>query len=436
MNLDESVRIGMTGILVHRVRSVLTALGIIFGVAAVIAMMSIGEGARLEALEQIRLMGVNNIIIRAKIQTASTFEKAKANFSPGLTALDVEAISQVCPGVTTVVPHWEKTTPAQHNEEKLEVKVIGTTPGFLSCYGYQTSAGRFFDETHMADQANVCVLGGDVKNKLFHFEQPVGQSIKIDDQWFSIIGVMARQLTPSKKVENLEVRNLNVDVYIPLTTAQSKLVRFKDQNSGANVRFMGGGMSFSSGGKNPRPKMELDQITVKLVSEDHIDETTDIIERILARRHFGVSDYEIIVPEALVQQSQKTQAIFNVVMGAIASISLLVGGIGIMNIMLASVLERTKEIGIRRAVGATRIDVLTQFLFEALFISVVGGVIGILIGWLLTSAITLYAGWPTVVSLPAVLLAFTVSAAVGVGFGYYPAKKAASQNPIESLHYE
>ncbi len=435
MNLDESVRIGMTGILVHRIRSVLTALGIIFGVAAVIAMMSIGEGARLEALEQIRLMGVNNIIIRTREQTVQTFENAKANFSPGLTALDADAITQVCPGVKTVVPHWEKTTPAQHNADKVEVKLIGTTPEFLSCYGYQMSAGRFFDQSHMADQANVCVLGGDVKNKLFHFEQPIGQSVKIDDQWFSIIGVMARQLAPSKKVDNLEVRNLNVDVYIPLTTAQSKLVRYKSQSNGANVRFTGGGISVSNN-KNPRPKMELDQITVKLVSEDRIDETTDIIERILARRHFGVADYDIIVPEALVQQSQKTQQIFNVVMGAIASISLLVGGIGIMNIMLASVLERTKEIGIRRAVGATRVDVLTQFLFEALFISVVGGIIGIIIGWLLTSAITLYAGWPTVVSLPAVILAFTVSAAVGVGFGYYPAKKAAGQNPIESLHYE
>jgi putative ABC transport system permease protein len=437
VNFDESVRIGMTGILVHRVRSVLTALGIIFGVAAVIAMMSIGEGARLEALEQIRLMGVNNIIIKMKEPTQGSFEVAKANFSPGLTALDGEAIAQICPDVKAVVPHWEKTAPAQHNAEKLEVKLVGTTPEFLACYGYTLAAGRFFDEAHMEGQANVCVLGGDVKNKLFHFEQPMGQSIKIDDEWFAVIGVMARQRTPSKKVENLDVRNLNVDVYIPLTTAQSKLVRFKASNAGANVRFFGGGVSVSGGNnKTPRPKMELDEITVKLASEDRIEELTDIITRILARRHFGVRDYEIVVPEALVQQSQKTQQIFNVVMGAIAGISLLVGGIGIMNIMLASVLERTKEIGIRRAVGATRADVLTQFLFEAFFISVVGGVIGIMTGWLLTSAITLYAGWPTVVSFPAVILAFTVSAAVGIGFGYYPAKKAASQNPIESLHYE
>lgn len=435
MNFDENMRIGMAGILAHRIRSVLTALGIIFGVAAVIAMLSIGEGARLEALEQIRLMGVNNIIIRTKELSVQAFDKAKANFSPGLTALDGDAILQVCPEIEMVIPQWEKPTSAQHNAEKEEVKLVGTTPDFLISYGYQLSVGHFFDEKDMREQTNVCVLGGDVKDKLFHFEQPIGRSIKIDNQWFEVIGVMTRQLTPSKKVENLDVHNLNVDVYVPLTTAQYKLERFKGGGNNSNVRFMGGGVSVSNG-KTARPKMELDQITVKLASEDRIEELTGIIGRILARRHYGVNDYEIIVPEALVQQSQKTQQIFNVVMGAIASISLLVGGIGIMNIMLASVLERTKEIGIRRAVGASRTDVLGQFLFEALFISIVGGIIGIIIGWLLTSAITLYAGWRTVVSFPAVVLAFTVSAAVGIAFGYYPAKKAASQNPIESLHYE
>ncbi len=435
MKLDENMRIGMTGILMHRFRSVLTALGIIFGVAAVIAMLSIGEGARLEALEQIRLMGINNVIIKTKALTEHAVEKAQANFSPGLTALDGEAIMQVCPGIENVVPHWEKTTTAQHDAEQEEVKVIGTVPDFLTCYGYRLSGGRFFDQSELAAQANVCVIGDDVKDRLFHFDQPIGQSVKIDDQWFSVIGVMSRQLEPSKKVENLETRNLNIDVYIPLTTAQYKMVRYKE-GEGASFRFFGGGVSVSTRGKTPRPKMELDQLTVKVASEENIGELSEVIKRILARRHFGVQDYEVVVPEELVRQSQKTQQIFNVVMGAIAGISLLVGGIGIMNIMLASILERTKEIGIRRAVGATRADVLGQFLFEALFISIVGGIIGIVVGWLLTSGITFYAGWRTVVSLPAIILAFTVSAGVGVLFGYYPAKKAASQHPIESLRYE
>ncbi len=435
MTPRESVRIGIEGLLTHRIRSVLTALGIIFGVAAVVAMLSIGEGAKLEALEQIRLMGMNNIIVRAKDATKTSLEKAKANFSPGLNALDADAITEICPGVDATVPQWEKLTQAQYQSERADVKVIGTTPEFLPVFGYVLSAGRFFDRGHLEGQENVCVLGADAKTALFHFENPIGKSVKIDNQWFWVIGVMATQLAPSKKLENLEVRNLNLDVYIPLTTAQHKMDRYKSGGS-ANFRFFGGGVSFSSDDRTPIPRFLLDQITVKVTGEQVIDQVSDLIRRILSRRHLSVEDYEVIVPEALVRQSQKTQQIFNVVMGAIAGISLLVGGIGIMNIMLASVLERTKEIGVRRAVGATRADVLRQFLFEATFLSVVGGVVGILLGYGLTRIITFYAEWRTVVSVEAIFLAFTVSAGVGISFGYYPARKAAYQNPIESLRYE
>ncbi|RPH37982.1 FtsX-like permease family protein [bacterium] len=435
MTLNESVRIGIEGLLTHRIRSVLTALGIIFGVAAVVAMLSIGEGAKLEALEQIRLMGMNNIIVRSKEISTSGTEKAKASFSPGLVALDAETIREICPGVEQTVPQWEKTTQAQYLVERKEVKVVGTTPVFLDVFGYRIGAGRFLDDAHLEQQENVCVLGSDAKDALFHFENPMGKSIKLDNQWFSVIGVMERQLAPSKKLENLEVRNLNMDIYVPLTTAQYKMERYKASGSG-NVRFFGGGVSISSTDRTPVPRFLLDQITIKVSSERVITSVTDIARRILERRHYGMDDYEIIVPEALVQQSQKTQQIFNVVMGAIAGISLLVGGIGIMNIMLASVMERTKEIGVRRAVGATRVDVLGQFLFEATFLSVIGGLAGILLGYALTQAITFYAEWRTVVSLEAIILAFTVSAGVGISFGYYPARKAAFQNPIESLRYE
>jgi putative ABC transport system permease protein len=435
VTVEESVRIGVRGLLAHRIRSVLTALGIIFGVAAVIAMLSIGEGARLEALEQIRLMGVNNILIRVKVPAPSSIEKAKANFSPGLVSEDGEAVRAICPDIDFVVPQWEKSAPAQYRGERTQVKLVGTTPQYLQAFGYRIGEGRFIDRSHLEDQANVCVIGADIKDVLFRFENPIGKSMKIDEQWFSVIGIMAPQLAASKKIESLDIRNLNMDVYIPLTTAQYKMERYKGEG-GSNFRFFGGGMRFSSSNKTPIPRMVLDQLTVKLGEEEHIGEVAAIIRRILARRHYGVEDYDVIVPEALLQQSQKTQQIFNVVMGAIAGISLLVGGIGIMNIMLASVLERTKEIGVRRAVGATRVDVLTQFLFEATFLSVVGGIVGIALGFSMTELITLYAGWRTVVSFPAIILAFTVSAAVGIAFGYYPARKAAYQNPIESLHYE
>jgi putative ABC transport system permease protein len=435
VNIRENARIGIEGLKTHRIRSILTALGIIFGVAAVVAMLSIGEGAKLEALEQIRLMGINNILIRHHPQPAAGREKARANFSPGLNAQDASSLVEICPGIEYAIPQWENNTTAQYGSETQDVQVLGTTPGFIGAFGYALSGGRFFDTTDMHNQANVCVIGSDVKARLFRFENPIGKSVKLDRQWFSVIGVMAHRLAPSRKVENLDIRNLNMDVYIPLTTAQYKMERFGVQ-TGGSVSFMGSGISVSSGGRGVVPRFLLDQVTVKVVEGTDMEETAAVIRRILERRHFGVQDYEIIVPEALVRQSQKTQQIFNIVMGAIAGISLLVGGIGIMNIMLASVLERTKEIGVRRAVGATRADVLGQFLFEATFLSIVGGVIGIGVGFALTQAITMYAQWRTVVSLEAVVLAFTVSAGVGIGFGYYPARKAATQNPIESLRYE
>jgi putative ABC transport system permease protein len=435
MTLAERSRLGIQGLLAHRIRSVLTALGIIFGVAAVVAMLSIGEGAKLEALEQIRLMGMNNIIIRSRDVPKAGGEKTKANFSPGLVALDADAIAEIIPGVERTVAQWEKTAQAQYGSERKEVKVIGTTPDYLTVFGFSLGSGRFLTHEHLANQENVCVLGSDAREVLFRFENPIGKSIKIDDQWFAVIGTMAHQLAPGKKLENLDVRNLNMDVYIPLTTAQYKMQRYRS-GSESNFRYVGGGISFSSDDRIPVPRFLLDQVTVKIAGQDVIDQVTSIIHRLLARRHYGVEDYEVIVPEALVRQSQKTQQIFNIVMGAIAGISLLVGGIGIMNIMLASVLERTKEIGVRRAVGATRADVLGQFLFEATFLSVVGGIIGIVLGYVLTRVITFYAQWRTVVSPEAIILAFTVSAAVGIAFGYYPARKAAYQNPIESLRYE
>lgn len=429
MKWNQNIFIGIDGLLSHKLRSSLTALGIIFGVAAVIAMLSIGEGARQEALEQIQLMGINNIIIRVKDPTSQSFTKAKANFSPGLGARDAASIEDICDFVQAVVPQWEKTAPAQYVSERKDVRVIGTTPDFINVFNFQLSDGSFIQPLHLERQDNICVLGSDAKDKIFHFENPIGKQLKIDDQWFTVIGIMQRQLDPKKKMENLKIRNLNLDVYIPLTTAQNKMERFKGETGGFfNVR--------SSGNRIPVPKQLLDQITIKLKPESEIAEVTPIIQRIMERRHFGIDDFEIIVPEALVQQSQQTQKIFNIVMGAIAGISLLVGGIGIMNIMLASVMERTKEIGVRRAVGATRADVLGQFLFEAIFLSIVGGLIGVVLGFSLTKIITVYAEWRTVVSIPTVLLAFSVSAAVGITFGYYPARKAAFQNPIESLRYE
>jgi len=436
LNFRESAAVGLTGLLTHKLRSILTALGIIFGVAAVIAMLSIGEGARREALEQIRLMGVNNIIIRAKDPTQQSFSKAKASFSGGLTMLDGHAIQDICPMSEFIVPQWEKTVAAQYGSERKDVKIIGTTPEFLPAFNYNVSQGTFLGRSNLERQDNVCVIGNGVKDKLFHFEEPVGKAIKLETQWFTVIGVMEHQLSNTKKIENLELRNLNMDIYIPLTTAQFKMERTKGKSGGSTTFFGGGGIRVSGGGDIHVPRAQLDQLVVKVTDENALVEAVPIIRHILTRRHYGVDDYEIILPDLLVEQSQKTQRIFNVVMGAIAGISLLVGGIGIMNIMLASVLERTREIGVRRAMGARRADVLAQFLSEAIVLSVAGGLAGVIVGFGLTETITLYAGWRTVISFPAIVLAFIVSVGVGVAFGYYPARKAAYQNPIDALRYE
>jgi putative ABC transport system permease protein len=431
VNIPQNIAIGMAGLLTHKLRSILTALGIIFGVAAVIAMLSIGEGARQEALEQIQLMGVNNIIIRAKEPTAESFGKAKANFSPGLEMRDGDAILEICPFVQAIVPQWEKTAPVLYRSSRKEVKIVGTTPEFLDAFNYRIQTGSFILAHHLRTQENVCVIGGDVREALFQYRNPIDKRIKIDNLWFTVIGVMDRRVAPGKQTGAFTIRNLNMDVYIPLTTAQLKLSHAKAPGSRNTVN---GDQETNTDQKPPEPA--INQLAVKINTGADLGEASGVIRRIMERRHYAVDDYEIIVPEALVEQSQQTQRIFNIVMGAIAGISLLVGGIGIMNIMLASVMERTKEIGIRRAIGATRADVLGQFLFEAIFLSVVGGIAGIVLGYLLTVGITMYAEWKTVVSVPAVLISFTVSALVGIAFGYYPARKAAYQNPIESLRYE
>jgi putative ABC transport system permease protein len=400
-------------------------------------MLSIGEGARREALDEIRLMGINNVIIRAKEQTQQSFSKAKANFSPGLTIEDGLAIKEICPHVDQIVPQWEKSVTAQYGTDAADVRVIGTTPNFLPVFHYTINEGKFILPVQLEGQDNVCVIGNGVQEKLFHYESALGKQVKLDKQWFTVIGVMEHQISQSKKIENLNLRNLNMDVYVPLTTAQYKMERMRKSSSSRSVTVMGGMVSSSGGNtESPVPRQELDELIVKLENEDALTEAVPIIRHILARRHFDVDDYEVVVPDALLDQSQKTQRIFNVVMGAIAGISLLVGGIGIMNIMLASVLERTREIGVRRAMGARQSDILSQFLFEALVLSVAGGLIGILVGYGLTEVITLYAGWRTIMSTPAVILSFCVSAGVGVSFGYYPARRAAFLNPIDALRYE
>ncbi|MFC1563113.1 ABC transporter permease [candidate division KSB1 bacterium] len=411
MDFSESFKTGLDGINSHKLRSFLTMLGMIFGVSAVIAMLSIGEGAKQEALEQIKLMGMNNILIQDFQLESDDPSLTRTNFSRGLTYEDARSISDICSLIDYATPQKEFNLTVSYKNSTASGVVVGTTPEYSEVLNFPLHKGTFITYYDVANRNRVCILGGGIKKELFRFEEPIGKKIKIEDLWFTVVGVMEDRDISAGKKGTIKTRNLNQDIYIPISASFKRFVSDP----------------FAS---------EIDQITARVINSDRITEASNIIRNILNRRHNGVPDFQLIIPEALLRQSQETQRIFNIVMGAIAGISLLVGGIGIMNIMLASILERTREIGIRRAVGATRLDILWQFVIEAILISFSGGFIGIFLGYFMTRVIAFYAGWSTIVSVYMLLLAFGVSVSVGLIFGILPARKAAQLDPIESLRYE
>ena len=415
MDYREVVQVALDSIVTHKLRSALTTLGVVFGVAAVIAMLSIGEGAKQEALEQIRQMGIHNIIVQhwnKQPEGESGAANTEKNLSVGLTTIDAEAIGKICPLAQIVAPQREVKVKAQAIGHSFQSMAVGTIPEYFSVLDARLSSGVYFSKEDLEQARRVCVLGSDAKRALFYFDNPLGAQVKMQNQWFTVIGVLEDKGAAGGKIGGvLEVRNTDEDIYIPLTTV---LERFK----------------WDPG------EPELTQVTIKVGNPEELQEAADIIRNILKRRHRGVDDFKIAIPEELMRQSQRTQQIFNIVMGCIAGISLVVGGIGIMNIMLASVLERTREIGIRRALGARRRDILSQFLIEAVLVSLIGGIIGIVLGYSMTKVITLYAHWKTIVQAWTIVLSFGVAAAVGIGFGLYPARQAAQLNPIDALRYE
>ncbi len=414
MDLRETINLSLVGLLSHKLRTMLTMLGIIFGVAAVIAMLSIGEGAKQESLDQIRQMGINNIIVQHwdKDDDEAAGSNTDQNRSRGLSWDDAASIEKICPIADFVTPQRELKVKAQTQSNTFRTIAVGTTPDYLTILDAKMGSGVFFSNQDLRESKRVCVLGADAKRALFFFDDPLGGRIKIRNQWFTVIGVLADKGAAGGKIGGvLEVRNTDEDIYIPLTTL---LNRFHWETGEA----------------------ELTQITVNIPDSAQLQEAAAIVRTILNRRHRGVEDFKIAIPEELLRQSQKTQQIFNIVMGCIAGISLLVGGIGIMNIMLASVLERTREIGIRRALGARRHDILSQFLVESLLVSLIGGLIGVMLGCAIPEIITLYAGWRTIVQPWTIALALGVSGTIGIGFGIYPARQAALLNPIDALRYE
>lgn len=408
----DQVRDAWEGLTTHRLRSALTALGVIFGVAAVIGMASIGEGAKREALKQIELMGASNILIdEAEIKEGDQRKEALEKSPHGLTVADSDALQLTLGESGLVVPVQVGDYSIQGGGVKEKMSVVSTRPSYYDLYRIKPALGRVLILNDEASQARVCLLGWGARRALFPLQNPVGQTIKIKNVLFTVVGVAERRSSQGGDMEGISLRDENRDVYIPLTVSKSQSL----------------GTTTGS---------ELTRIVVSADPRLQLASIADVAERLLVRRHRGVNDYKVIIPEQLLRQRQATQRIFNVVMGAIASISLIVGGIGIMNIMLASVLERTREIGIRRAVGATEHDITRQFLGEAVLLSLLGGLAGVILGLALAKAISLYAGWETAVSTWAILTAVGVSAGVGIVFGWLPARRAAKLDPIVALRYE
>jgi putative ABC transport system permease protein len=424
-------KVGVKNLLLHKLRSLLTVLGVILGVGSVISMLAVGEGSKKEALERIRQLGANNVIVRSVKPTESSSSGGRRRNSEssqrevleyGLTYDDLRRFEATLPTISLAVPVSLLTTEASNRHRRMpNARVLGTTPEFLSIKNLSVEQGRFITEVDLYKTWNIAVLAAGAAERLFSFEDPIGKSILIGPDVYRVVGVLADQATGTATPGGVGQKNYNRDIYIPLSCSQR---RFGDLQE---IRSTGS-RSFES--------TELHEITLSVVDSERVSQTASMVRSLLERAHPKGNDYEIQVPLELLAQAEEEKRIWNIVLGCIAGISLLVGGIGIMNIMLASVTERTREIGIRRALGAKRFDITLQFLIETVLLSSVGGVLGVLFGILVPLLVTYYANLETEVSLWSVFLAFGISVGIGIIFGIYPARRAAMMDPIEALRHE
>lgn len=444
--------IAIDAVAANRIRSLLTALGIIFGVAAVIAMLAIGNGAQQEILNQIKLVGVNNIVIKPvveqkeeKLNEQANGKKEKKKFSPGLTIRDMHSIQAAVPGLSRISPEIILETSVIRNGIRRSAKLVGVEPSYFEIYDFQLADGKLFNPEQLKNGLPVCVIGSNIKSRFFPTENPIGKNIKVGQHWLTIVGVLRERIVSETSISKLGIRDFNMDIYAPL---QSVLIRYVNRElitaealrlASLQSRGMSFGNNAAASNESEQEKKnyhQLDRLVIQVKETEKMQSTAEIFARLLQRKHYDMIDYEIEIPELLLKQQQRTNDIFNYVLGAIAGISLLVGGIGIMNIMLASVLERIKEIGLRLSIGAKKSDVVQQFLFEAVMISGTGGMIGVVLGITLAFVVSSFANIPTIISFSSIVLSFGVAATVGLIFGIAPARKAAQQDPIASLRYE
>jgi len=426
--LKRSVLLGLKSLWMHRLRSLLTALGIVFGVCSVIAMLAIGEGASYEAQQQIKELGSQNVILRSVKPTNKTTageEERSLVLEYGLTYRDIAQIQATVPGVLVTVPAREVRDFIWNEARSVDGTTLGTVPWFPAMRNRPVVRGRYFTELELSNRSPVCVLSKSLARHLFPLSEPIGDTVRIKSSYFRVVGVIADDPAASNGREGASGESNpesgdGMEMMIPISTLEGHFgeVLFKHRSG-----------SFEA------EKVELHEVTVRIDTPERVMPAAEAIRHILERNHKQV-DYAMVVPLDLLRRAERTKQIFNIVLGSIAAISLLVGGIGIMNIMLATVTERTREIGIRRALGAKRKDIVLQFLIETVMLSGSGGLLGVALGLAIPILITHFAEMLTIIEFWAPALAFSISVVTGVLFGIYPAFRAAGMNPVEALRHE
>jgi putative ABC transport system permease protein len=433
---QRNIILALEGINQNKLRAFLTALGIIFGVFAVVAMLAIGNGAKKTILDQLKVIGTNNIVINSippdpsgKSNEEDQSKEEKKSYSPGLTIRDVDAIKELVPEIENISIEYGNDAKILFEKNTVKSKCLAVNNDFFNINNLNLYKGSNFTDHHNKNGSRVCILGANAASRLFLGKDPLGKSVKANNVIFTVIGVLKKRMISKETLSKLDINSYSNNIFIPMET-----YRLRVDNK---IRIGSEDVKRSNDDDTDIVNYhQLDKIIVKVKEASKMESSAELISRLLLRKHNNQQDFEIKVPELLIKQQQNTQETLNFILAVIAGISLLVGGIGIMNIMLASVMERIKEIGLRRSIGATEKDIVYQFLLEAVCISLAGGIIGVILGVGGAKIIAAYADIATEISFSSILVSFVIAVSIGIIFGIMPAKKAAKLDPINALRTE